>query len=429
MDRKNLFRSGRLVLLIGGLVLAPLIGPKNALPATTTDQQMTRLEGSVTKAPQSISLRNRLAWAYLQKGRETGEATYFTRAEHLLEKSLAQARTNGEALGLRAWTALFKHEFKEAADWAEKAHAAQPKSPFHEGVLSDAYLEMGDYPKAIDHAQKMIDLKPDQGAYSRAAHLRSLHGDTEGAIDFWRKAIGSGSPHSENTAWCQVELGEEYFNAGKLDEAERTYQAALKTFPGYHRALVGLARVRTAQDQKMEAIRFYEQAIEVIPYPQYIAALGDLYAEMGSADDARKQYALVEQIARLDQMNRVLYNRDLALFYADHERNLDEALRLIEREATVRNDIYTADILGWVYYKSKRYPEAEEAMKDALRLGTQDPRLLYHAGMIARAVGKEKEAERLLKRALALNPHFHFIYERSARQTLAALGKSKGGRS
>lgn len=137
----------------------------------------------------------------------------------------------------------------------------------------------------------------------------------------------------------------------------------------------------------------------------------------------------MEQIAKLDQINQVLYNRDLALFYADRDWNLDEALRLIEREAGVRNDIYTYDVLGWVYYKSKRYPEAEKAMKEALRLGTQDPRLLYHAGMIARAVGKEKEAKRLLNQALSLNPRFHPVYEQNARQTLATLGKAKRGPS
>lgn len=418
------------VLLLSGALLCSLFFGEGAfLRAETTDQKIALLEADVAGAPASLPLRNRLAWAYIQKGRESGDAAYFTRAERLLEKSLAQAADNGEALGLRAWVALFKHEFKEAADWAEKARAIQPKVPFHDGVLSDAFLEMGDYPKAIDAAQKMIDLKPDQGAFSRAAHLRSLHADTEGAIDLWQKAIRAGSSHSENTAWCQVELGEEYFNLGKIKEAEEAYRSALETFPGYHRALAGLARLRAAEGKEEEASKLYRQAIETIPYPHYFASFGDLYMKMGKTEEAKKQYAMVEQIAKLDQIHQVLYNRDLALFYADHDLNLDEALRLIEREAAVRKDIYTYDVLGWVYYKSQRYPEAEKAIKEALRLGTKDPRLLYHAGMIARAVGKEKEAGRLLGQALALNPHFHPRYEKRAREILAEMGKLRGGRS
>jgi tetratricopeptide (TPR) repeat protein len=437
------FRSGRcaaVLLLVGSILSFFLIGegaaparsePDSVQPTAplTTDQKIILLEKQIAKAPPSLPLRNRLAWSYIQKGRETGDVAYFTRAERLLEKSLGEAGSNGEALGLRAWIALFKHEFKEAAIWGEKARAAQPKVSFHYGILSDAYLEMGDYPKAIEAAQTMLDLNPDQGSYSRAAHLRSLHGDTEGAIDLWQKAIRAGAPASENTAWCQVELGDEYFNIGRLREAEAAYQDALKTFPRYHRAAAGLARLRAAEGKESESVALYQQAIESIPYPHYFAPLGDLYLKMGNREEAAKQYALVEQIATLDQVNQVLYNRDLALFYADRDRNLDKALRLIEREAAVRKDIHTYDVLGWVYYKSQRYPEAETAVKSALRLGTKDPRLLYHAGMIARGVGKEKEAKRLLNQALALNPHFHPVYEQSARQTLIALGKFKGGPS
>lgn len=417
------------LLLSGAILCGLLFGEGALLRAETTDRKIALLEANLAGKPASLPLRNRLAWAYIQKGRESGDTAYFTRADRLLEKSLAQGADNGEALGLRAWVALFKHEFKEAADWAEKARAIQPKVPFHYGVLSDASLEMGDYPKAIDAAQKMIDLKPDQGAFSRAAHLRSLHGDPEGAIALWQEAIRAGAPAAENTAWCQVELGEEYFNIGKLKEAEAAYQEGLKTYRGYHRAAAGLARLRAAEGREAEAIKLYRQAIETIPYPHYLASLGDLYMKMGKAEEAEKQYALVEQIAKLDQVNQVLYNRDLALFYADHDRKLDEALRLIEGEAAVRKDIYTYDLLGWVYYKSQRYPEAEKAIKMALRLGTKDPRILYHAGMIARAVGKEKEAGGLLGRALALNPHFHPLYEKRAREILAEMGKLRGGRS
>lgn len=417
------------LLLSGAILCGLLFGEGALLRAETTDRKIALLEANLVGKTASLPLRNRLAWAYIQKGRENGDTAYFTRAERLLEKSLAQGADNGEALGLRAWVALFKHEFKKAADWAEKARAIQPKVPFHYGVLSDAFLEMGDYPKAIDAAQKMIDLKPDQGAFSRAAHLRSLHGDPEGAIALWQKAIRAGAPAAENTAWCQVELGEEYFNIGKLKEAEAAYQEGLKTYRGYHRAAASLARLRAAEGREAEAVKFYRQAIETIPYPHYLASLGDLYMKMGKAEEAEKQYAMVEQIAKLDQVNQVLYNRDLALFYADHDRKLDEALRLIEREAVVRKDIYTYDVLGWVYYKSQRYPEAEKAIEEALRLGTKDPRILYHAGMIARAVGKGKEAGRLLGRALALNPHFHPLYEKRARQILVEMGKLRGGRS
>jgi len=419
-SESHLWQVRAVLLLLGWMAPLLLAGEGSAsLPESlTTDQKILQLEAEIARRPETVALQNRLAWAYIQKGRETGEAAYFTRAERLLEKPGAESAPDPERLGLRAWIALFKHEFNTAALWAEKAIAAQPNGFFQYGILSDAFLEMGDDAKAVAYAQKMIDLKPDQGSYSRAAHLRSLHGDSEGAITLWKAAIRAGASYPENTAWCRSELGELYFNIGKLDEAEAAYRASLETFPGYHRALAGLGKIRTAQRRWEEGVTFYREAIDRIPYPVYFASLGDLYMEMGKEAEARKAYLRVEQIARLNQASQLLYDRDLALFYADHDRHLDDAVRIAERELERRRDLYTYDILGWVYYKSGRYLEAARAMKEAMRLGTQDPRILFHAGMIARAAGKEKEGRRLLARALALNPEFHPLYARSAREAL-----------
>ena len=45
-------------------------------------------------------------------------------------------------------------------------------------------------------------------------------------------------------------------------------------------------------------------------------------------------------------------------------------------------------------------------MADALKLGTRDARLLFHAGMIHKAVGGSDRARDYLGQALALNPPF-----------------------
>ena len=60
-------------------------------------------------------------------------------------------------------------------------------------------------------------------------------------------------------------------------------------------------------------------------------------------------------------------------------------------------------------------------MRDALRLGTRDAKLLYHAGMIARAAGEKEAARDYLKRALKLNPQFDPLQATIARK---AMGES-----
>ena len=70
----------------------------------------------------------------------------------------------------------------------------------------------------------------------------------------------------------QWQLGNEYFKTGNLKGAEEHYQDSLETYPGYHRALAGMAQVRAAQGNLADAAGLYNQAIAVIPMPEYAAA-------------------------------------------------------------------------------------------------------------------------------------------------------------
>jgi tetratricopeptide (TPR) repeat protein len=155
--------------------------------------------------------------------------------------------------------------------------------------------------------------------------------------------------------------------------------------------------------------------------PGYIAELGDIYQTIGDTQDAEKQYKLVQYIGLLGHINQMLHNRDLALFYADHDRNLKEALALAHKEFEVRSDIYTWDALAWALYKNGKYAEASDAMSQAMRLGTKDPMLLFHSGMISAKSGHDAQAVQQLDEAIRINPHFHVLYAKMATQQLNAL--------
>jgi hypothetical protein len=67
-------------------------------------------------------------------------------------------------------------------------------------------------------------------------------------------------------------------------------------------------------------------------------------------------------------------------------------------------------------------------MAEALRLGTRDARLFYHAGMIERALGNTAAAAAYLRQALATNPRFHPRHADDARRALRALDGAGGAR-
>jgi tetratricopeptide (TPR) repeat protein len=211
---------------------------------------------------------------------------------------------------------------------------------------------------------------------------------------------------SENLAWLYYELGEYLTKAGDPASADSAYVAALNTHPGDYRSLAALGKLRANNGRYAEAIMLYQKAIAVVPMPIYIAELGDLYARSGNQAAAQKQYALVEYIGLLGHINQVLHSRDLALFYADHDMKLAEALDLAQKEFEVRYDVYTWDTLAWALYKNGKLADAAKASEKAMRFGTRDSLLLFHEGMIAEAMGQRELARSELKEALRINPHF-----------------------
>lgn len=399
---------------------SPLTGTA-AGSLTPADRQIRASQGVIERTPDSPKGYNLLSSAYMQKARETGDFSYNAKAQAALNRSLEVAPDNFDAISLHAKLLLTYHRFSDALEAARRAQAIQPENHDIYGALTDALVELGDYKEAVEAAQRMVDLRPETSSYSRVSYLRALHGDTNGAIEAMRLAADSANPQNpENVAWCRVQLGNELMNAGKLDEGEREFDHALYVFPDYHAALAAKGRARLAANDMNGAIEFYKRAQERVPLPEYAVALGDLYTKLGRADEAKQQYALVEYIERTGAIEGT-YSRQLALFWADHDLRLDDALAAAQRERSARKDIYTCDVLAWCLYKKGQLDEAKTSMDEALRLGTRDARLLYHAGMIANARGERGAAAKYLKEALSIDPSFDVLQADVARRTVASI--------
>jgi tetratricopeptide (TPR) repeat protein len=415
------------VLAVAILLLLPL-GPAPARAESSPDQSIHREQYKLRRNSRDAGAYHRLGDAYAQKARETGDLSYLTLAEKALRKALEITPGNAGAARHLAYVFSTRHEFLEAAAQALKAIELDPKDGDAYGVLGDAYLELGRYDRAGEAYDAMMRLKSDLASYGRRSGLKNLRGDPAGAIDDLHRAVASGQATGqprESIAWAQSQLGAEHVAIGQHEAAEAQYLAALQTHPGYYRALAGLAQVRIAQGRQDEAAELYGKALAVTPLPEYAVALGDLCTAMGRAADAKRLYDLVEYIGQLNAVNKVIYNRELAYFYADHETKLDAALALARAEYEVRRDVYGHDVLAWALYKSGRWQEALAPMEEALELGTRDAKLFFHAGMIHRAAGNTVRAREYLARALATNPHFHVLHAAVAARALDELAPGR----
>ena len=66
------------------------------------------------------------------------------------------------------------------------------------------------------------------------------------------------------------------------------------------------------------AIDRYADVVPRYPSPEYVIALGDLYASVGRDEDAERQFDLVRAEAKLFAANGVNIDLELALFDAAH---------------------------------------------------------------------------------------------------------------
>jgi hypothetical protein len=82
-----------------------------------------------------------------------------------------------------------------------------------------------------------------------------------------------------------------------------------------------------------------------------------------------------------------------------------------------RGGVYVDDTYAWVLFRAGRLDDARRASEQAMRLGTPDARILYHAGAIRIAVG-DPAGRALVEKALALNPRFDATGAAEARALL-----------
>jgi len=437
--RLTLMLGLALLLVAGSLVLfpalvqteappAPLANPADVLAAGVTtggyaDRVIAETKTKLQSFPANDSLLAQLGMAYLQKARETNDPTYYTQAATVLQQALAINQASFNATAAMGSLNLSRHQFPQALDWGLKAQRLSPTQAYAYGVIGDAQIELGDYPMAVDTFQRMVDLRPDLSSYSRVSYARELYGDVDGAITAMGQAATAGGPAPENAGWTHWQLGNLYFNRGQLAQAEQEYNTALAAYPGYLHALAGLAQVRAAQGRPADAVALYKQAIAVVPLPQYVSALGDLYASTGDAANAKTQYDQVEYIYQLFAVNGVETGIEKAAFLADQDRDAAQAVALAQAAAGWRHDIHTEDTLAWALYRAGKYTEALAAEQQALRLNTQNALFYFHLSMIDDKLGDVAQSRSNVQKALAINPYFSVKYGPQARALLSKLSQ------
>jgi len=403
---------------------APLAGVVPSLPAARdTAGTIEKLQAELRARPDDADALTLLGLEYEQRARETGDPSYYTKADGVLNEALGLAPDGPVTESGRGALALSRHRFHEGLAWGRRAladgaaaHAPDAIQSRAYGIVGDALVELGRYGKAFDAFDRMMRLDPGLAAYTRVSYARELLGRPRAALAPMRAAVDAAGTEPEPQAWARVQLGKLYWGFGAIDAAERQYRLALAAFPGYVYALDALAQVRAARGDLRGAVALERRGVARIPLPQFVSTLGDLYRAAGNRTAAAREYALMDAIRRLLAANGVRTDLEIALFQVDHGIRLRQSLELARAGQRERPSVDGDDVLAWALERNGRCAEALPYSKHALRLGTQDALKFFHRGMIERCLGHVSSARTWFRRAVALNPHFSLLWSPLARR-------------
>lgn len=398
--------------------LSPAGDTAASAAAPTIESEIERLQTRLEQDPDDAEAFAFLGLARLQQVRETGDAALYALAEGALNEALRLDPQQVDALVGQGLLALARHDFRAALAWGKQAFALNPYRAQALGIQVDASVELGEYDQAAETLQQMVDLRPSLASFSRISYLRELHGDMPGAIEAMERAVKAGTPGHENTLWSLVQLGHLHFNRGDWNMADAAYQRALSFQGDYPPALAGVARVFAARGEFDAAISILQSVVERFPLAEYVILLGELYEATGQAELARQQYDLVRVIQQLNASTGMDVDLELSLFDANHGGDPAQTLEKAQAAYQRRPSVYAADVLAWVLYQNGQHEEAWGYSQEALRLGTRDALMHFHAGMIAYALGDQAAAQAHLEEALAINPGFSVLYVGEAQEIL-----------
>ncbi len=446
------WRSGlNAVLIIAGLSLIPIFLSKRptsppplsstGLTAGNTVPDISQLVAALPK-PAADTFHGRTITAAAEKTRNLPHAAeswvnlgdaiaqgqrdaadpsyYYSHAEMVYQHALQLQPSHTGAMAGMAWVHGGRHQFDLSRLWAEKALALEPGNTASHGIIGDAAVELGDYDLAFEHYQKMMDLRPDLSSWSRGAHLLWLTGNQTRAVMLMEQAIKSGAPYAENTAWCRARLAMMFFHDGGSLAASQALAPSLGAGSANIHVRLAAGRIAAASADFETAIMHYQKVLESGTNLEALIALGDIFAVRGDTFTAEKYYAEVEALHRSHRETGIHDHMEMARFYADHDRQLPEALKLIEEHGQSGNPM-EADTRAWVYFKNGDQSKAIDCIKTALQKARPDAELHYHAGKIAAAAGDRVSAEKHFQQALGRNPNFSLIQGPLAYKALAEL--------
>jgi tetratricopeptide (TPR) repeat protein len=179
----------------------------------------------------------------------------------------------------------------------KKAESFDPDDHITQYDIGLVYYYRDRYEQAIPYFERAIQLRPDFApAINSLGNAYSAKGDWDKAIEAYQKIIEDvfyGTPH-----FALSNMALAYYQKGDYVRAEKNFLEALKLSPDFVNALAGLAATYSALGRYEEAVQKLERAVRKEPkLPQLYYELGKAYRGLKEPEKARAEFLRAVQLA------------------------------------------------------------------------------------------------------------------------------------
>lgn len=440
MRNRNLLVITAIALV--AIAVWPLLGARRAAAArpyvapvlhdyARRDETVAFYERRVREDPQDQISARMLGAEYMQRYRETLDVGDLQRGMNQAFRSLRlQPQNNASAEEIIASGYYAMHDFRRALTFETRAHAEQPNDSNAPSQMALLEMEMGHYSAALRELKIARHLKDDPGVWAAQARYDEITGHLAEAIVLMNRAARRTDEVADNSAearaWYHYRLGQMYFSSGRIAEAENQEHIAVTDFPGFEMGWRALARFCWGVKDWKCAQNAGQNGASIIPEPETLGYLADAQRALGHPGAAERTQELIFAVERIGNAYRI-NDRLLSVYYSEHGVRLADSLTIAVREAHRRGDaeVHAEDTLAWAAAMDGRWSQAYRAMRIATRFHTQDPRVLFHAGMIEYHFRHLARARGFLSQALTLNAQFDPFYAGVARETLRMISRER----
>ena len=357
------------------------------------DTELNFWKNRLKTNPHDLVARSKIASLLSKRFARTGDITEMHQADSIYQLVLPLNRNNSSATYRSlANVCISLHKFRKAQSYLDSATQLGDDKYLTLLMAFDVAMELGNYSQARKILQAFGKNRSFEVLIRQSKFKDHVEGKQDEAImlmeEAYQKIKGQGDEEIE--LWTLSNLGDHFTHANRYKEAYHFYLEALRIDPGYYHALQGIGWLAYSKDRDLNnARRIFEYLLNHHLVPDYYLPLAQISAMQGMYKEADDYYTMF-----VNKSSGVLYgdmyNKYLFLLQCDKLKDYDYAMRIAEREVSIRPTPDSYDLLAWAYFKKGNTKQAVSISKMAVENRCFEPNALYHLGIINLSIDKIK---------------------------------------